>query len=259
MRFIFKADGRGYKRILKPVTDRGCQLKSELDLLLAENEEEATGEGKEDAEIVDEEPAEEIQIVLEDLVSSAVKSAVVGLLLGMFASCFIMTLFYMLGGKLQSTKNFKEEYGIPVLGFIHVLETKRKLFGFIDRWIYCLRAGVYSKIGFDEQIKMAIVNVQTAIDGIPTQKNMKKIMIAGTIPEKDTEFLYTRLTSEIHDISLSAYKQIVFHSMALRELDGYDAVIFLEKRGVSYSGMINQEKKLALDRNVNILGAIVLT
>lgn len=236
-------------------------LKSELEILLMENTEELpeANDGDDTIEIEEQIPPEEEKIVLVNPIFSTMKSAGVGLFLGIAVSCFALALFYMLSGKLQNIKNFKEQYGIPVLGFLYTGKNKKKLFGFIDAWIRYFRNGVYTKIGFEEQIKMAASNVQTAIDGIPAQRKVKKIMLAGTIPERDSEELYIQLSSELQGVFLSSYKQIVFHSLSLRELVEYDAILFLEKKGVSYSELIIQERNFALARNVNILGAVILS
>ncbi len=232
-------------------------LKSELDsFVYTENEEDLKKE--KDAEIKEEISVEQQEIVLEDPRSFAMKSMIVGLLSGLFLSCLVLALFYIFGGKLQNTKNFKQEYGIPVLGFIFVSRNKRKLFGFVDVWISHLRAGIYTKIEYDEQIKMVIANIQTAINAISYQKEVKRIMLAGTIQE-DLEEIIIRLCSEIKGISLSSYKKIVFHSLALREVEEYDAVLFLEKKGASQTELIIQERNLVLARNVNILGAVILS
>ncbi len=53
--------------------------------------------------------------------------------------------------------------------------------------------------------------------------------------------------------------QIVYQSSALKELENYDGVLFLEKKGASSASMILQERKSASDRNVTVLGAIVLS
>ena len=41
-------------------------------------------------------------------------------------------------------------------------------------------------------------------------------------------------------------------------VDDYDGVLFLEKKGASYTKLIKKEKALVADRNVKVLGAIVL-
>lgn len=198
----------------------------------------------------------EESVVLMNPVSAAVKYAVFGLILGAGMVCFVLLIIYMLGGRLQDTEKFDLEFGMPLLGIVRTSEMKRKLFGFLDTLVFRLRGGVYAKITLEEQIKMTVINIQTAI--LNSTEKVQKIMLAGTIAEKDVEMLCAQLASELESNSVSSYKQIVFQSSALKELGNYDGIIFLEKKGVSSLDFIIQEKKLAADRGVKILGTIVL-
>ena len=74
----------------------------------------------------------------------------------------------------------------------------------------------------------------------------------------EAEAFRTRLVPALEGITVSAYERIVFRASALEELDRYDGVLFLEKRGVSYTKLIKKEKSLVADRNVAVLGAVVL-
>lgn len=199
-----------------------------------------------------------ISVVSKNPVSSAVKYAILGLVLGGFLSCFILLVYYLLGGRLQDTEYFNEEFGMPLLGIVRASEKKKKLFGFVDTWLFRLGGDSYAKINFEEQAKIAASNVQTEALKNSFGQETSKIMLSGTIAEKEVAALCMQLESEIHNIVFSPYMQIAFQSAALRELENYDGVLFLEKKGSSYSNLIMQEKKLALDRGVKILGTIVV-
>ena len=90
------------------------------------------------------------------------------------------------------------------------------------------------------------------------ENEVKKIMLAGTMPEKEVASLYAKLVSEIEGLTLSDYTQIVFQADALRKLEDYDGILFLEKKRASESQFIMKERRLALDRGVKILGTVVL-
>lgn len=62
----------------------------------------------------------------------------------------------------------------------------------------------------------------------------------------------------MQEIAFSDYRQIVFDASALEELDGYDAVVFLERKGVSYSKLIKKERELASGRDIPVLGTVVV-
>lgn len=207
-------------------------------------------EGEEGGE-VESEP-----IVFEDPVSSAVSFAVIGMIGGACLVCLIFCMRYMTGGKLQSESGFQERFGIPLLGVIRKKETKKKLFGFIDRWIRRLEEGPYAKIPRKEQIKIAVVNVQAAIHKHP-EETIKSVMVAGTVAGDDVIEICGAIAEDIGDVTFSPYRQIVFHAEALKKLEYYEGILFIEKKGEAYERLIRQEKELADSRGIKVLGMIL--
>jgi hypothetical protein len=194
-------------------------------------------------------------IIFEDPVSSAVTFAVIGMIGGLCMVCMVFCLSYILSGKLQDVDNFQHKFGMPLLGVIRENETK-KIFGFIDRWICRLEEGPYAKISRNEQIKIAAVNVQTAIHKNP-EKKINRVMLAGSVASNDVIEICGKLAEEIGNITFSPYRQIVFHASALKKLEYYEGILFIEKKGESHERLIRQEKELALDRGVRVLGTLV--
>lgn len=195
-------------------------------------------------------------IVFEDPISSAVSFAIIGMFGGVCLVCFFFCMGYIASGKLQSESHFQEKFGMPVLGVIRKAELKRRWFGFIDRWIRRLEEGPYAKIPRKEQIKIAAVNVQAVIHRYP-EKKIKRVMLAGTTVGSDTAEICEQLMEEISDVTFSPYRQIVFHAAALKKLEYYEGIVFIEKKGESYEKLIRQEKELATSRDVKVLGTIV--
>ncbi len=195
-------------------------------------------------------------IVIEDPVSSAVSFAVVGIIGGVCLVCLIFCMRYVMSGKLQSESRFQEKFGIPVLGIVRKSETKKKVFGFVDRWIRRLEEGPYAKIPRKEQIKIAAVNVQAAIHK-NSEKKIKRVMLAGTIAGDDVLEICEEIAEEVGEVTFSPYRQIVFHAAALKKLEYYEGVLFVEKRGESCERLIRQEKELADSREIRVLGMIL--
>ena len=83
-------------------------------------------------------------------------------------------------------------------------------------------------------------------------------MLAGTMNREEAEAFSAQLASELEGISLSSYERIIFQASALEDMGSYEGVLFLEKKGASYTKLIKKEKALADDRNVQVLGAVVL-
>lgn len=196
-------------------------------------------------------------IVFENPVSSAVKFAIVGMVGGICLICLLFCMNYVMSGKLQSERNFQKKFGMPLLGRIRKKETKRKIFGFVDRWICRLEEGPYAKIPRNEQIKITAVNIQSAIHRNSEEK-IKRVMIAGTVANDDVIEICEWLAEEIEDVTFSPHRQIVFHAAALKRLEYYEGVLFVEKKGESYERLIEEERELTMDRDIRILGTIII-
>lgn len=195
-------------------------------------------------------------IVFKNPIDSAVAFSVIGIFGGVCLICLFFCMSYVMSGKLQNESNFQEKFGMPLLGVIRKAESKRRWFGFIDRWVCRLEEGPYAKISRKEQIEIAAVNVQAAIHKC-SERDIKRVMLAGTTTGSDMMEICEQLTEEISDITFSPYRQIVFYAAALKKLEYYEGILFIEKKGESYEKIIKQEKKLAVSRDVKVLGTIV--
>lgn len=194
-------------------------------------------------------------VTYDNPVSSAVKFAVVGLVLGAFLAAFVLVVIYLMSGKLQSTDGFREEFGMPLLSQITKRTGKKRAFGFVDGWITRIEEGAYADITYEEQLKIAAANLKAAA---AKEEGLKKIMLAGTIAKDEAEAFREEFAKELPGIALSSYERIVFQASALEQLDQYDGVIFLEKKGESYTKLIKKEYSLVTARDIKVLGAVVL-
>lgn len=194
-------------------------------------------------------------IVLGNPVITGIKFAITGMIIGLVLSLAVLFLVYVTSNKLQNADTFEEEYRVKLLGRVNQPVDEKKWFAFLDSWIYRIEQGAYANISFDEQMRIAASNIKAEafMNG-----GLKKVMIAGTIGKNEIESACIQLAEGIEDIIFSEYKQIVFSAADLEELDNYEGIFFLEKRGKSLSKLVHQEKELAESRNVKILGAVIL-
>lgn len=194
-------------------------------------------------------------LFLENQMVGAIEFVIIGLILGAILSTVVLIFIYIMGNKIQSINSFEEEFGIKLLGHVAVPAEKRKFFSFLDKWIFRMEEGVHAKISPEEQIKIVSMNLKAILSN---ETGLQNVMIAGTIPEKDVALVYRNLTGAIENITFSSYIQMVFSAAAYEELDKYDGVVFLEKKGISIAKFVRQEKELAVSRNMKVLGAVVL-
>ena len=187
--------------------------------------------------------------------AEAVKFAIIGLVLGAFLAAFVLVVIYLMSGKLQSTEQFQEEFGMPLLGQITKNPEKKRFFGFIDRWLQHMEEGAYADVTYEEQLKLTEANLKAAFS---KEQGLKKIMLTGTIAKEEAEAFCAQFASELDGVTFSPYERIVYQASALEDVDSYDGVLFLEKKGASYTKLIKKEKRLVADRGIKILGAVVL-
>ena len=90
-----------------------------------------------------------------------------------------------------------------------------------------------------------------------SEEKIKRVMIAGTVASDDVMEICEWLAEEIEDVTFSPYRQIVFHAAALKKLEYYEGVLFVEKIGETCEKLIKEEKKLVDNRNIKIIGTIV--
>ena len=188
-------------------------------------------------------------------VTLAVKAAVLGVMVSALLVMLILSLSYIMGGKVHNMDDFEEDYGIKLLGCIAEPVSRKGVFGFVDRFIRQMEEGAYAKLSVSEQIKMAIANLRTELS---QNENLKKIMLAGTIQEKETRNICKQLKNGIEGVAFSSYQRLIFSPDAVDKLENYDAVIFLEKEGTSQSKFLEKEKKIVAGRGKKVLGVIML-
>ena len=119
-----------------------------------------------------------------------------------------------------------------------------------------MEEGPYAKIPRKEQIKIAAVNVQAALHKDKEEK-IKRVMLAGTVVGDDVMEICETIAEDIGNVTFSPYRQIVFHAAALKKLEYYEGILFIEKRGESCERLIRQEKELAENRGIKVLGMVL--
>ena len=231
----------GVYRYQTTITDNRLKKEQQLQQHLAEQVEE---------EVVN------VPVVFEDPLSSAISFAIIGMLGGICLACLVFSINYVMSGKLQSEDKFQEKFDMLLLGVIRKKESKKKWCGFLDRWICCLEEGPYAKIPRKEQIKISAINVQVAIHK-NSNKKIKRVMLAGTITGDDIIEICEQLAGEIDDVIFSPYRQIIYHAEALKKLEYYEGILFIERKGESYEKLIRKERELAVRRGVEVLVTIV--
>ena len=174
---------------------------------------------------------------------SMIKYGIIGLILGFVLACALIYVRYVLGGKVRNRSDLLTRYPYPLLG---VLPSRKK--HLFNRWIKRLEGD--SLYPDKDVISSAAANILAV-----TSSEEGKICMVGPIDEKDPNFseMAKALKGKIE------YKgNILLGTEGIRNIDGYDKVILVEKRNSSRYDAINEEVSRIRTLRKDVLGMVLL-
>jgi hypothetical protein len=182
------------------------------------------------------------------------------ILLGAIFGCFIVVclevLYWMAGGKLNSTEELQYNFEIRSLGVVEK-KRKHKVLNFIDHIIYRIQNRNKKILSNEQRIHMIVSRI-----AMNAQKDKyEKIYLTGTEIENENIIrVATRIKNELenYDISLVIGKNISCDPEAFVEACDVSRIIILEETGVSKYQEIAKEIRACTDQGVEILGSIVI-
>ena len=125
-------------------------------------------ETKVDTTIINEDPIEnKIQSMPKQNIKPtiSIKIVVVGFCLGGFLAVVWYAFLYLVNGALRLENNFDKSYGVKLLGCVKAdNNNKKRVFGFVDKWILCMRYRNVAAISLGEAIPMIVTNIKIACE-----------------------------------------------------------------------------------------------
>lgn len=174
-----------------------------------------------------------------------IKYAVIGAGTGLLLMIIFHALAYMLNGKLESSKELNEEYGLQIFGDVWKSESNRRKKG-IDKLIY--RAESSNNVSEQDEYASIKALLKQKINGA-------KVALASTLPTEKLEQLKQRLGmgEEVEAIGTFFEKD-----GTIRAAKQADMVIIVEEKGVSGNDAIRDMINLLKIAKANIIGAITI-
>ena len=176
------------------------------------------------------------------------KYMVLGFLLGIFLVALYVGMRYLLTGKLRTSADISECFGVTVLGKVKKNEKKSK----IDAWIKSI---FYGEDGFsyEEHIRMVCAGVRIA-----AKKNGYENVYITSASNNDA---LKKCMAEICDglkVQIESGPSIIYDPESLEKMASSDAVVFIEEIDCSrYQDIKTELEKAHMNQNA-ILGCVVL-
>lgn len=186
-----------------------------------------------------------------------VKYGIVGLFAGVFAVCAWIVVVYILDGRMKTSDEFAQRYGLIVLETFEGLATdidRKKMF-VVDKMIHKLK----NKGDYTLDVKKGILC--SNLENLCKENDITEFCFASTmsLTDNEREFVIS-VTEQLGKMGL----KIIVCDNVLKNLDSFERmsklkkVILVEKTAVSRINSIEQYINICKLQNIHVLGGIIL-
>lgn len=181
----------------------------------------------------------------------------IGMIVGIILACGLIFVFYLFAPALRNSEEIKTLYGVKVIGLVHDSKfQKKKLFGFIDRFIEKLQNRKKKSLSYEQEIQIVCANIL-----LDCQKNeIKEVYLTSSIGEDIPEEVRNTIAMKCEEngIHITSGNAICYDAEALKQLAQIGNVIFIEKKRNSLYDELYSEISLCKEHNIHVIGMIVL-
>ncbi len=179
--------------------------------------------------------------------SSVVKMAIVGAVLGGFAVCGWEFVRFLTGHNLNGSYELKDRYGLRILGSPYCTGRKGAVNRLLDRW-----AGEPTKVDEDREYALAASAIRVEDDG------QKPVLVLGTAGLDVTQKVCTGLQSALPELAerMSAAGNPVYDAPALEKLSG-SLVVLAESVQHSDKRELDRLAELVHVSSAQVLGVVL--
>lgn len=191
------------------------------------------------------------------------KYIVLGAFVGLIIGCGWIVLMAMLCGKLLTGDDIEAQYGLSQLGVWRASHPRKKIFGFIDRWLIRLLDSKGAQFSPEESLEMIAAGIR-----ISARKNSwKTIYLTSTANDELTQESLSKLAEKLTGMitkssdsftNVSYGKSIVYDPESLENFSNADAAVLIEKVDTSKMSEIHSEYALCQKYDVPVIGYVTL-
>lgn len=184
---------------------------------------------------------------ISNVLKGVIKYAVVGFIGGAFLVAAIAFISFVIGDKVYSAEEMKSRFGVTLLGKVSLSDKKRCC---IDRLLdRCENRGKT-----EEQGALAVVGANVA-NHCPEKATL---LVAGTVGDAEMEKIVAALTLALPGRSVISGGSLLESLPAIEGLSKCDAVLLVERCGVSRYSQISAQMEAVKGVNKQLLGCVVV-
>ena len=178
-------------------------------------------------------------------VTSGVKYAVLGGVLGAFVVVFFICVAFLMSSKVYSAKELRSRFQLKVLGNLASGKPARG----IDGWLNRLEGRVMGTA--DQEYSLIAANVRNYSENIGT------LLVTGTVSDGLIMQVAQRLEKELDGLRVISGSNMMQDAATLKKLPECDAVVLVEQCRVSVGDEIRLELEKVQDMQKAVIGCVV--
>ncbi len=188
------------------------------------------------------------------------KYILIGAVAGIFLMLLIYSVFYIFSPNLKTREETSAVFNLSLLGGV-IDNASERAFSGIDRFVDSIFTKGRPKFTEDENLDM----ITSAISISASKEKAAKVFVAGTTCDKAVESFANKIIEELNKnaqkntgLTLETGHSPLFDPRSLESLSGMDAVVLVERIGVSRYDDIAKLIELCHKYDINIFGSVVI-
>ena len=161
-----------------------------------------------------------------------------------------------MNNKLKATDRLDDLYDIPQMGVIYCEQGKRKMFGFVDKWIlsFCYRNQHWFSEA--EALKLAASAIKIAAQ----KRSLDSVYLIGSELKGSTLEDCDKIKNILAEskISVRVLSNVLYDAEAMEKLQDVQYVVLVETAGATLYTEIADELCLLSRQNIQVLGGVVV-
>ncbi len=186
----------------------------------------------------------------------SLKMIAIGLFAGVFCMAGLWAVLYVFNNRIKSEDPIENLFKIAVIGMIPAEYEKKRLFGFVDRWIISIRDRNKRIFSVDEAVSLIVsrVKVQSSKDEV------SKLVLIGCDLGKNVPDVPQEMADKLKsgDINASVLDNVLYDPENTEKLGEMDGAVIIEKAGRTLYSELTEEIELLKRQQIKILGCVIV-
>ncbi len=180
----------------------------------------------------------------------------IGFLVGVFCMAGLWSVLYIINNRVKPEDPIENLFKIAVIGVIPAEYEKKRILGFVDRWIISIRDRNKRIFSVDEAVSLVIsrLKIQSSKDKV------SKLVFIGSDLGKNVPAIPETMAEKLNagDINASVLDNVLYDPENMEKLGEMDGAVIIERAGRTLYSEFAEEIELLKRQQIKVLGCVIV-